>query len=111
MGAVVTAIAAVLLKPNVGVDVLGTFDPKANDVVFAFVVIGIPIVDGTEAVVFAVAPNVNMDGVPVPSEPGTVLTTLEFGLDVIPKPIVVLAANVGFITELPKVNVGGAEAV
>lgn len=82
----VDTLAAELLKPNAGADVVGTFEPK---VVF---------------VVFAAAPNVNMDGGFVPSKLGAELVDVLD--DNVPNPALAFVANVGFVTGLPKLNVG-----
>lgn len=90
-------LAAELLKPNAGADVLGTFDPKPIDGA------------GTGFVVFAVAPNVNMDGGLWPSKLGAELAVVLAAN--VPNPTLVLAASVGFVAGMPKLNVGGADGV
>lgn len=97
MGKLVVAVVTLvtgLLKPNAGGDVVGTLDPKAVD--------GAGF--GAGFVVFTVDPNVNMDGLVVPTVLAAVLA------DNVPNPMLVFEANVGLVTEgLPKLNVGGAD--
>lgn len=100
MDAVDTPVVGLLLKPNAGADVVGAFEPNANEGALALVVEVLRVVDGAGAVVFAVAPNENMDGVPVPDA--------ELAVVLVPNPTPVFAASVGFVAGLPKLNVSGA---
>lgn len=89
------ALTAELLKPNAGGDVVGIFDPN--------------VADAAGFVVFVAAPNVNIDGAPVPIELVAVLAVvLE---DNAPNPTFALEARVGFVAGLPKLNVGAAGVV
>lgn len=105
----VVAFTGVLPNPNVGTDVLGVFAPKANGVEM-LALVDVFVIDGTvEVVVFAVAPNLNMDGVLVPS-----MGFATEGIDVVgvPNEIFALVVNAdGFDAGLPKLNVTGAVVV
>lgn len=92
-------------NPNVGAAALGAFDPKANGIEPALVVFMLVTVGAEGVVVFAVAPNANMDGVPAPNGFGA-------ALDGVPNETFALVVIVGgLVAGLPKLNVTGADVV
>lgn len=98
----------VLPNPNVGADVLGTFDPKANGIGLALVVDVLTTEGVEETVVFAAAPKANIGCVLVPSGFGGELIKL----DGVPNETFALVAAVdGFVAGLPKLNEIGADVV